>query len=135
MRTKGASKLNQSKHVPQELETYIVTLTIPHYLHRESNKNIILGGVAFAVYLAIFIITKPILCEIGAVSNRTIEVGHGAGCTSLPWEATFLEIGWRSAVLSRGRIFGHNEKVYGTNIATQHKRAPIDPPLLSRTCE
>lgn len=118
------------------LETYIVTLTIAHYLHGGSIENIILGGVAFAVYLAIFIITKPNLCEIGAVPNRTIKVGYGADCTSLPWEATFLELGescGRSAVILRGRIYGHNEKVDGTNIATQHKRVPIDLPLLSRT--
>lgn len=132
---RALSKLNQSKQVPKELETYIVTLTIAHYLHRGSRENTILGVVAFAVYLAIFIVTKPSLCAIGAVPKRTIEVGHGAGCTDLPWEATFLELGescGRSAVLSRGRICGHNEKVDGTNIDTQHKRVPIDLLWLSR---
>lgn len=75
-----------------------MTLTLARYLHGGSIENIILGGVAFAVYLAIFIITQPSLCAIRAVPNRSIKVGHGAGCASLPRETTFLELGREFAV-------------------------------------
>lgn len=68
-------------------------LTVARYPPARSIEDIILWrGVAFAGYLFIFIFTKPLVCQIGAVPNRTIEVGDSTGGTSLPWEATFLDL-------------------------------------------
>lgn len=71
--------------------TYIVMTTSAHYLNGRTREYILLEGVAFAGDLFIFIFTKPPVCSIGAVPNSGIEVGHSAGGTSLPWEATFLD--------------------------------------------
>lgn len=89
-RVRSEFSINQTLEA-EEAETYTVMLTAAHYPPGRSIEDIILwGGVAFAGYLFIFIFTKPLVCQIGAVPNRP-EVGDSAGGTSLPWEATFLD--------------------------------------------
>lgn len=91
----------------------MVILTRTHYLRGLFIEYIFPGGAAFAGYLVIFIFTKAPVGPIGAVPNRAIKVGHSAGGTRLPWEATILDWakGERSGQLCacKGR-----EKNFGT---------------------